>query len=559
MFVKRHSLVLVYAFVLGILLWLVLYPNLYLFVQSFLSESYFTLAHYREFFRTSSHVQALTNSIWISACSVMLSALIGIPLAFLFTRYDFPGKQLFASLASLPVLLPPLVGVIAFLFLYGESGILNRSLQRWLDWREPLFSLRGAGAILLVHAYTMYVYFYLFVSAGLKRIDHSLAEAARSLGASKVRTFFTVTLRQLTPSLAGASLLTFMTSMASFSAPYIFGGGFRVLALQIYNSKLNGDLKLSMVETVILTSTSILFLLFLQRYEGTGKFRSVNKGASWATTRITHRGAQLAAAFLGVLMVLVLLLPHLTLVLISFVKDGTWTTEILPPEYTVENYIRLFSTPELLEPVFNSLQMAFLATLANFVFAMLAAYLIVQKQVRGRLLLGSLVILPWALPGTVLALSLATTFSQNRPWEARMLLVGTYWILPLAYFIRNIPVVVRAFQSSFEQLDPALDEAARLLGGKWFFRFSRVTLPLVLPGVVAGSLLAFVTALGEFVTSIVIYTLGNRPISIEILSQLRQFNFGTAAAYGVLLTLLIGAAFILSGKYFSGTDGRAPV
>jgi iron(III) transport system permease protein len=140
-----------------------------------------------------------------------------------------------------------------------------------------------------------------------------------------------------------------------------------------------------------------------------------------------------------------------------------------------------------------------------------------------------------------------------------MLLVGTYWILPLAYFIRNIPVVVRAFQSSFEQLDPALDEAARLLGGKWLFRFSRVTLPLVLPGVVAGSLLAFVTALGEFVTSIVIYTLGNRPISIEILSQLRQFNFGTAAAYGVLLTLLIGAAFILSGKYFSGTDGRAPV
>jgi iron(III) transport system permease protein len=119
--------------------------------------------------------------------------------------------------------------------------------------------------------------------------------------------------------------------------------------------------------------------------------------------------------------------------------------------------------------------------------------------------------------------------------------------------------VVRAFQSSFELLDPSLDEAARQLGGKWFFRFSRVTLPLVLPGVVAGSLLAFVTALGEFVTSIVIYTLRNRPISVEILSQLRQFNFGTAAAYGVLLTFLIGAVFILSGKYFSGTDARASV
>jgi iron(III) transport system permease protein len=557
--VKRHSDVLLYVFVLGVLIWLVLYPNLYLFIQSFLNESDFTLAHYREFFRSPSELESLSNSLWISAWSVILSALIGIPLAFLFTRYDFPGRRVFASLASLPVLLPPLVGVIAFLFLYGESGILNRSLQRWLGRSEPLFSLRGVGAILLVHAYTMYVYFYLFVSAGLKRIDDTLTEAARSLGASRLRTFLTVTLRQLTPSLAGASLLTFMTSMASFSAPYIFGGGVRVLALQIYNSKLNGDLKMSMVETVILASTSILFLFFLQRYEGTGKFRSVNKGTSWATTRVTHRGAQVAAAFFGIMMVLVLLLPHLTLILVSFVKEGTWTTEILPPEYTVENYIRLFSTPELLEPVFNSLQMAFLATMANFVFAMLIVYLIVQKQVHGGFLLGSLVILPWALPGTVLALSLATTFSQNRPWEARILLVGTYWILPLAYFIRNIPVVVRASQSSFEQLDPSLDEAARLLGGKWFFRFSRVTLPLVLPGVVAGLLLAFVTALGEFVTSIVIYTLRNRPISVEILGQLRQFNFGTAAAYGVLLTLLIGAAFIVSGKYFSGTDTRAPV
>src|SRR3990172_8368861 len=120
MFSKRHSLVLVYAFILGILLWLVLYPNLYLLVQSFLRTRHFTLEHYREFFTSPSQVQALGNSIWISAASVVLSALIGIPLAFLFTRYEFPGRQLFASLASLPVLLPPLVGVIAFLFLYGE-------------------------------------------------------------------------------------------------------------------------------------------------------------------------------------------------------------------------------------------------------------------------------------------------------------------------------------------------------------------------------------------------------------------------------------------------------
>ena len=554
---RRPFTFVLWLIVLAILLWLVLYPNSYILVQSFIGAGHLTLGHYREFFTNPSEREALWNSVWISGWSVVLSGLIGVPLAFLFHRFDFPGRKIFAALASLPVLLPPLVGVISFLFLYGESGILSRSLQRWLGWQEPLFSFRGVGAILFVHAYTMYVYFYMFVSAGLKRLDFTLVEAARSLGASRTRIFFLITLRQLTPSLVGAALLTFMTSMASFSAPYIFGGGVRVLALQIYNSKLNGDLEIAMVETVILTLSSIVFLFLLQRYEGTSKYRSATKGARQPMTLVAHPVKRLLAGTAGVLAVLFLLLPHLTLVLISFAQDGTWTMETLPPLYTFENYARLFSDPSFLEPVVNSLHMATLATLGNFVFAFIAAYLIVRQRVRGRVFMNSLILLPWALPGTVLALSLAATFNQNSPWQARVLLVGTYWLLPLAYFIRNIPVVVRAVQASFEQFDAALEEAGRSLGGTWTYTMRRVVLPMVLPGALAGSLLAFVTALGEFVTSIVIYTIHNRPISIEILAQLRQFNFGSAAAYSVFLILLIGAAFVISEKYLSDLGNRA--
>lgn len=549
--VRRPFTTAFHALILVLLLWLVLYPNAYILVQSFIGAGALTFAHYIEFFGSASEREALWNSLWISGWSVVLSGLIGVPLAFLFYRFDFPGRKVFAALASLPVLLPPLVGVISFLFLYGESGILSRSLQRWFGLREPLFSFRGAGAILFVHAYTMYVYFYMFVSAGLKRLDYTLVEAARSLGASSSRAFLRVTLPQLAPSLVGAFLLTFMTSMASFSAPYIFGGGIRVLSLQIYNSKLNGDLEMAMVETVILASSSILVLLLLQRYEGTSKYRSTTKGARQPVTLVSHPLKRLLAGGAGIVTVAFLLLPHLTLFLISFAKDGTWTMEILPPRYTIENYARLLSDSSFLEPILNSLQMAALATSANFVFALVAAYLIVRQQVRGRALLGSLILLPWALPGTVLGLSLASTFNQNSLWQGRILLVGTYWLLPLAYFIRHMPVVVRAVQASFEQFDPALEEAARSLGGTWIYSVRRVVLPMVLPGALAGSLLAFVTALGEFVTSIVIYTIHNRPISIEILAQLRQFNFGSAAAYSVFLIFLIGATFVVSQKYLS--------
>jgi len=547
----HRSLWFLYVGVLALLVWLVLYPNLYILAQSFTRGNGVTLSNYREFFLSPAQTEALRNSLWISVGSVLLSAVIGVPLAFVFHLYDFPGRRIFAGLASMPVLLPPLVGVIAFMFLYGESGIISRSLQQILRLKEPPIALRGIWAILFVHAYTMYVYFYLFVSAGLKRFDFSLIEASRSLGASVTRTFFSVTLRLLTPALVGASLLTFMTSMASFSAPYIFGGGVRVLALQIYNSKLNGDLEMAFVETVILTATSICFLMLLRHYEGSERYRSVGKGTQRPLPMVSGRFWRFLLSAAGILMVLFLLLPHLTLILISFSRDGTWTTEILPPVYTAENYQRLFATSQFLNPILNSLKMAVLATAGNVLLALLVGYLIVRKRVRGSLLLSALILLPWALPGTVLGLSLATTFNQYRPLQGRLVLAGTFWILPLAYFIRNIPVVVRSVQASFEQFDPALEEAADSLGASWLYSFGRIVLPMVLPGVVSGSLLAFVTALGEFVTSVVIYTIHNRPISIEILAQLRQFNFGSAAAYGVLLVGLIAAAFLLSERYAS--------
>ena len=557
MFTVRRSTLLLALPVFGLLLWLVLYPNLFVLAQSFVRETELTLVNYSEFFSSSSRMEALTNSLLISLGSVLLSAAIGIPLAFIFHRFDFPGRRVFSALASLPVLLPPLVGVIAFLFLYGESGILTRTIQKLLYLQEPPFSLRGIPAILWVHAYTMYVYFYLFVSAAFARMDESLREASHSLGASGVRTFFWVTLPVLTPAIVGAALLTFMTSMASFSAPYIFGGGVRVLSLQIYNSKLNGDLEMALVETVMLTSVSILFLLLLQRYEATGRYRTVGKGSSPGLRPLQGRALRLLMAVLGISVVIFLLLPHLTLVLISFSQDGTWTTEILPPHYTTVNYQRLFADDRFLEPIFNSLKMATLATAANLLFALAAGWLLIQKKLRGRLLLSALTLLPWALPGTVVALNLATTFSTQELTQGRVLLVGTFWILPLAYFIRNIPLVVRAVQAGLEQLDLDLHLAARSLGASWFYSLRRVLLPLVLPSAVAGSMLAFVTALGEFVSSVVIYTVDSRPISVEILAQLRQFNFGSAAAYGVLLILMIAAVFLLFNRYLDESKRSA--
>jgi iron(III) transport system permease protein len=548
---RRTSLWLILP-VFGVLGWFVLYPHLFVAGDSLWIDGALSLEGYRTFFTSRAELEALWGSVWISLGSVVLSALIGIPLAFLFTRFDFPGRTFFGALAALPVLLPPLVGVIAFLFLYGESGIVTRLVQAGLGLERPPWRMVGGWAILLVHAYSMYVYFYLFTAAGLARLDGAAVEAAESLGAGRWRILGTVTLPMLAPSLLAAAVLVFMTSMASFSAPYIFGGGFRVLTTQIFNSKMSGELTMAMVETVVLASVSLVFLWILTRAQKGREFAAVGKGVPAPRRQVRSTWARTLIPVLGVGGVLVLLLPHLTLVLISFVPEGAWTVQILPTRYTLENYRALFSSPQLWTPVLNSLQMATLATAGNLVFCFVVAYLLVRGRFRGKGSLLTLTMLPWALPGTVIAVALATTFSANQPWFGRMILVGSFWILPLAYFIRNIPLVAQAAIASFRQYDPALEEAAGSLGAGWFTTMRRVAAPLVLPGLMAGGLLAWVAALGEFVSSILLYTHRTRPISIEILSQLRAFDFGAAAALGVVLAALMTVVFAMGGRFVRG-------
>jgi iron(III) transport system permease protein len=520
--------------VLALLVWTVVYPNVAVIAGSFENG----LGHWREFIASPSDREAVTTTLFISIASVIASVLIGVPLAFLLSRYEFPGRRILRAVATLPAALPPLVGVIAFLFLYGESGLVTRGLQRLLGMRESPWRLTGVWAIIFVHAYTMYVYVFLFVSAGLERFDTTLDEAAAGLGAGMWQRLRRVTIPLLMPAIAGSMLLVFMTSLGSFSAPYVFGGGIRVLSTQIVASKLNGAMGLAYVETTVLALSAVAGLAVFRWLERKRKYTLAGKGA---TTRkvIKTRGAQLAAAGLATATVVILVLPHLMVVLVSFARDGSWTTQVIPPEYTMENYRRLFSEPGLWKPIVNSVSMAVIATAANVVVCFIAAYLIVLRQFSGRRLLEILVALPWAIPATAIALGLAATFNRNDVATARVLLVGTFWILPLAYFVRDIPLVATAVEGSLRQMDSSLEDAARGLGASWWLTMRRVILPAARPGLVAGALLAAVTAVGEFVASVVLYTHANRPISIEILAQLRALAFGTAAAYSVLLILLV--------------------
>ncbi len=501
-----------------------------------------TTEAFRSFFTRADEWNAMWRTLWISVLSTLAAAAVGVPLGFLFERNEIPGRRLLGALVALPVALPPLVGVIAFLFLYGESGLAARGLETLgldVSWR-----LTGAWAILLVHTYSMYVYFYLFTRAGLSGQDGAAIEAAQSLGASRSQILFRVTLPRLRPALAGATLLTFMTSLGSFSAPYIFGGGFRVMTTQIVASKLNGELRMAYVETTMLALLAFGSLLLLRRIDPGLDLASGARGTPPARRRLQGRGGRIAASAGGWVLAGVLLLPHATLILMSLVPPNTWTVEAFPPVLGLVNYSDLLSSAERLRPALNSLWMAAAATLAAVVVGVLAARLSLRRGGLPGRALEAMMTLPWAIPGTVFALALAAAMSVNAPWIGRFVLVGTLWILPLAYLVRSLPLTGRSIFAGLRQLDPRLEEAAASLGAGALRTVLRIVLPLLRPAVIAGAGLAFITMLGDFVTSIVLYTYDTRPISIEIQSSLRIQETGIAAAYGVLLMVLSGAAFI---------------
>lgn len=488
---------------------------------------------------TGAGLEALRNTVVICFLSVLTAGILGTALAFLVTRYRFPGHRVLSGVAFLPFALPPLVGTLSFYFLLGDGGLIPRLIQQVIGGEEPI--LRGPIGILVIHTYSFYVFFYAMVAAALEGMDTSQIEAARTLGANRWRVFWKVTGPMLRPALLGAALLTFMTSGASFSAPYYFGGDFPYLSVRIFRVRNElFDEGAALTLTVVLACVSLLgVLIFRSR-------REVETGGTKGTPRVvkSQSGRFLIGAGAWAL-VMLLLTPHFVIAWLSFVDHAQWINQLIPRPFTLENYERIFSDTAALRPLRNSLWMSAVAAIATLAVGLPAAYIIGRRRV-GKHWVNLLVMIPWALPGTVIAMNLIAAF--NDCW---LPIYGTVWIVPMAYFVRNIPLLTRMVSASVAQFDGSLMEAGRTLGGSRWFCFRHVVVPLMMPALVASTVLVFASSLGEFVASILLYTPQNIPIAVQIDTQWRGSGIGSAFAYSVLLMIMVTATFLISRRFAS--------
>ena len=482
---------------------------------------------------------AILNTVFICFASVATSGIVGTALAFFVARFSFPGRGALAALGYLPFALPPLAGTLSFYYLIGTDGLFPRWVHSVSDW--DTFAIDGPLAILLIHTYSFSVFFYAMVSASLEGMDVSQVEAARTLGASRWRAFWKVTVPMLKPALLGASLLTFMSSGASFSAPLFFGSDFPYLSVQIFSERTQFHEGAALTLSVVLGCVSLLgVLIFRSRREAVG---TASKGVPRA---LRSRSGRIFAGMAAWAWMLVLLLPHMNIVWLSLVDHREWYTELVPRTFTFENYTAIFKE-EAFRPIRNSLWMSVVAAAGTMAIGLPAAYLIGRRWPGGQWV-NVLVMIPWALPGTVVGMNLISSF--NDPW---LPLYNTVLILPLAYFVRFIPLWTRIATASVTQFDASLIEAGQTLGASRWFCFRCLVAPLMAPALVAATALVFASCLGEFVTTILLYTPGNLPIAIRINNEWRGAGVGSAFAYSVFLMVMVTVTFGFARRFASRT------
>jgi len=536
----------------GLLLWVlvgfILYPVLKTLQLSLVMEDGLSINNYVNFFKTEAYRLALKNSITLGFLTVIVCGVIGTLLAFLVHFYELPFKKTLDKLLLLPIVLPGLIIVFAFVQLYGESGLVTTTIQTILNIEEMPFQLSGLIGILFIHAYTQYVFFYINVSIAIKHIDRFTIEAAKTLGASKWKIFTTIILPFIKPALIASSIITFMTGVGSFSAPSIIGGSYKVMTTQILLSKANNYMDVAATQVIILTVISLVYLGVIRFYENKCRFESSVKGVGIKPQKIHNPFIKIALMILAFSIVLFILLPIIAIFILSFVKPGTWMIDIYPKEFSFDNYIKIFTKSRSLAPFINSIMMACLTAVLCIIVALPASYIIVKTKSKFRIIIEILIMLPWAIPSSAIAINMINAFNQPTLFTGNQILVGEYILLPLAYFVCLLPLMFRTTTISLQHLNDTYIEASKSLRANPIQTFRKVVLPIIIPGIMGGTMLVVIRSIGEYTISAFLYTVSNKPISIAMVNGIFEYEIGLAMAYGALVVLFALAASLFISK-----------
>ena len=526
--------------ILALFIIFVVYPLVLVLYKSVINpgDHSFTIENFTRFFSRKYYTNTLKNSFKVTVVATLISATLGLTIAYITKQYKIRFSSALNIAIVLSYLSPPFIGAYAWIQLLGRKGIFTNILNRLPGVNFE--GIYGFAGIVLVFSLQSFPLVYMYVCGALENLDNSLNEAAESLGANNVQRVAGIILPLVLPTVLASSLLVFMRVFSDFGTPMLIGEGYRTFPVVLYNQfmgEVTNDSYFAAALCVIIMFIT-LFFFFLQRYIAAKHSYSMSALKPMQPRDQRPLPRILCHAFVY-LVVLIALLPQITVIVTSFLKEST--PGIFTREFSLINYRTIFSKNPLVIP--NTYLFGLCAIALVVVFGVLIAYLAVRRRSVITSTLDTLTMLPYIIPGSVLGICFLYAFAR-RP----LALTGTAWIIIIALTVRRMPYTIRSSTAIISQISPSIEEAAVSLGASEFRSFEEVTLPMMLPGVISGAIMSWVTVISELSSSIMLYRASTQTLTVSVYTEVIRDCFGNAAAYSTVLTVTSVLSMLLFFK-----------
>ena len=524
----------------------IVYPFYNIITKSVFSNKVegLTLYNFVRFFTKPYYYTALIRSILVCVFTVLFSTLVGVPIAYLMTRYNVAGKRLLHVFIIMSLMSPPFIGAYSWIILLGRAGLVAKALNA-IGLDAP--TIYGRDGIIFVFTLHLFPYIYLYTSGAMNSIDSSLEEAAENLGMSKLQRIWTVTLPVILPSILAGCIMVFMTCLADFGTPMLLGEGYVVLPVLVYNEYMSESAVnpyMASTLSVIIVACSMLVLTF-QKLVVDKKNYMMSSLRPPQETKL--KGVKRFAVSAPVYIVVFLaMLPQIVVICQSFVERSF---SGMVKGINFNNYLQIAS--RLGTNIRNTYVFSLVAIIFIVVVGILVSYVLVRKKGKVASIIDTLIMFPYVIPGSVLGIGLIIAFNRKP-----IVLVGTAAIMIISYIIRKLPYTVRSGSAFLYQMDPFIEEASINLGVSPMKTFFTVTARMMLPGIMSGAVLSWITCINELSSSIMLYSGKTSTIAVAIYQEVTRMSDGTAAALATILTLSTALSLII---VFRLTRGKVKI
>lgn len=495
-------------------------------------------------------IGCLANSFILAAYTFAVVLLISLPLALISSGRDFAGRNILSGLMLLPLILPPFVGALSVKRFFAQHGTLNRILsQLGIIELADAYDWLGSGfiAVVVLQALHLFPIMYINLTSSLANLDPMYYEAAKNCGAGRIRTFFKITLPLIRPGIFAGGSIVFIWAFTDIGTPLIFDYN-ELAAVKIFNELQQSNIGGSAYGyVIILLTASIIFYLLGKFVFGRPIAVDSTKASVSSNTKRLSLPAAMGVWAIFAFVIIAAVLPHIGVVLTAI--SDKWINTILPEQYTLKYLKYAFTEPQTRTSIINSLKYASVATIIDIIIGVVAAWLIVRKRIFAGKVLDSMLMLPLAVPGLILAAGFIALTVIGSPFEKIGPLHNPFWILVIAYSVRRVPFVVRAACAGLEQIPENLEQAAINLGASKLTAMLRITIPLISANLIGAAVLTFSFGMLEVSDSLVLaQQQSHYPITKQMFAALDASpeSINIAAALGVVGMLLLGSSMLIA-------------